>query len=529
MNTHHILITGALHPLAQELLQAANDVRVSYRPDLPYEEVLALMGDVHALITRSETKVTAEMIDRAPQLKVIARAAVGIGNIDVEHATERGILVINTPGKNTNSAAELTMGLLLATMRKVVPAHLRMQANGWERHRFTGRELAGKTLGIIGLGNVGARVARFARAFDMRLLGLDPYVADEHFESLHLRKVDLPTLLAESDVVTVHTPLSAETRNLIGAEHFALMKPGVVVLNVARGGLIDEAALLEHLHSGHVAAAGIDTWNEEPSRDNPFRGMEQVVMTPHIGASTVEAQERVAASIAEQTLLALRDEVVDFPVNMPRLRVLTDPRTKYYTVLAEKLGSFAQQSLDFNPSHIEVWYRGQLTSDEGLMLRRAFLKGFLKNTANESITFVNAEKKATERQIQISDAEDPAFSEYASAVSFIITNAEHQFSVGGVVLGENNYRLSHVNDFAFEVIPDGNLLYIINNDRPGVIGEVGMTLARHSVNISQFELSRNMPGGQAMSLIRTDSPVDNAVLAELRSIRNMVAVRRIVV
>jgi D-3-phosphoglycerate dehydrogenase / 2-oxoglutarate reductase len=527
--TQRILVTGALHPLALETWAAAPDVEVEYRPDLPYAEILPIVGSCDALVTRSETKVTRELIDAATHLKVIARAAVGIGNIDVDYATEKGILVINTPGKNTNSAAELTLGLLLAAMRKVVPAHKRMEEHGWDRHRFSGRELAGKTLGIVGLGNVGHRVARFAQGFEMEVLACDPYIADEAFERHHARKTGLDDLVAQSDVITVHVPLNAETRDLIGEPHFARMKDGVVILNVARGGVINEAALLAALRAGKVAAAGIDTWSEEPPTHNPFVDLPNVVMTPHIGASTEEAQRRIAESISEQTLRALRDEVVDYPVNMPRMHVLTNPRVKYYTVLAEKLGSFAVQSLDFNPRRIEVMYRGELTSEEGLMVRRAFLKGFLKNTTDDAVTFVNAEQKAAVRGIAISEANDPHFSEYLSAVQFVVQDHEHSFKVAGVVFGENNYRLSQVNEFSFEVIPDGVLLWVINNDRPGVIGDIGTALARGGINISQFELSRNMPGGQAMSLLRVDSAVDNAVLEALRAIPNVVSVRRIAI
>ena len=527
--TFRILVTGALHPLALQTWQAAPELQVDYRPDLPYEEILPIVGGYHALVSRSETRVTRELIDAGARLKVIARAAVGVGNIDVDYATEKGILVINTPGKNTNSAAELTVGLLLAAMRKVVPAHQRMAQRGWGRHDFTGRELQGKTLGIVGLGNVGHRVARFAQAFEMDVLAYDPYIADEAFERHHARKVELAELVEQADVITVHVPLYSETLGMIGAEQFARMKDGVVILNVARGGVIDETALLAALRSGKVGAAGIDTWAEEPPPDNPFVELPNVVMTPHIGASTQEAQRRIGESIAEQTLRALRDEVVDYPVNMPRVSVLTHPRVKYYVVLAEKLGSFAVQSLDFNPRRIQVMYRGELTSEEGMMVRRAFLKGFLRNTAEETITFVNAERKAADRGIVVDEADDPSFREYLCSVQFVVQDHDHSFKVAGVVFGENNYRLSQVNDFAFEVIPDGVLLWVVNNDRPGVIGEIGTTLARGGINISQFELSRNMPGGQAMSLLRVDSAVGNPVLEALRAIPNVVSVRRIAI
>ncbi len=525
--THRVLITGALHPLALQILRAAPDVTTDYAPDLPYAEVLGRIAEVHALVSRSETSVTRELIERGRKLKVIARAAVGIGNIDVDYATERGILVINTPGKNTNSAAELTLSLLLAVVRNVIPAHHDMLSLKWDRHRFGGRELLGKTIGIVGLGNVGHRVARFARGFEMEVLAFDPYVADEVFEKHCARKVGLESLLAAADVVTVHVPKNAETTGMIGADEIARMKPGAVVLNTARGGIIDETALLAALKSGKLSAAGIDTWDEEPPKANPFRDLPNVVMTPHIGASTEEAQLRIARSVSEQVIRALRDGVVDFPVNMPRLKVLTSPRVKAYTVLAEKLGRFAIQALEFNPRHVRIVYRGELNRDEGALVRRAFLKGFLGHASDEAVTFVNAEQKAAARGIQVEEVDDPAFKDYQSAVKVIVSGGERSFVIGGVVFGEDNYRLSLLNSFTFEVVPEGHILAMVNRDQPGVIGRVGTILGDHGVNISEFELSRNRRGGEAMAVIRVDDAVGKAVFDELRALPFIVSLRRI--
>lgn len=525
--THRVLITGALHPLALQILRAAPEVTTDYAPDLPHAQILDRIADYDALVSRSETSVTRELIDRAKRLKVIARAAVGIGNIDVDYATERGILVINTPGKNTNSAAELAFSLLLAIVRNLVPAHQSMLGLKWDRHRFTGRELLGKTIGIVGLGNVGHRVARFARGFEMEVLACDPYVADEVFEKHGARKVDLEHLLAAADVLTVHVPKTAETTGMIGAGEIAKMKPGAIVLNTARGGIIDEAALLAALRSGKVFAAGIDTWNDEPPGDNPFRDLPNVVMTPHIGASTEEAQLRIAQSVGEQVIRALRDEVVDFPVNMPRLKVLTSPRVKSYTVLAEKLGRFAVQAIEFNPRQVRIVYRGELNREEGALVRRAFLKGFLGHASDEAVTFVNAEQKAAARGILVEEIDDPAFKDYQSALKVIVSDREHSFIIGGVVFGEENYRLSLLNSFTFEVVPNGHLLAMVNRDQPGVIGRVGTILGNHGVNISEFELSRNRRGGEAMALIRVDEAVGKAVFDELRALPFIVLLRRI--
>jgi D-3-phosphoglycerate dehydrogenase len=325
----------------------------------------------------------------------------------------------------------------------------------------------------------------------------------------------------------VHVPKNKETTGMIAAEHVAKMKEGVILLNLARGGIIDEKAMLAGLKDGKIRGAGIDTWNEEPPKDNPFREFPHVVMTPHIGASTLEAQFRIGESVAEQTLRALRDEVVDYPVNMPRLKVLTNPRVKAYIVLAEKLGTFAMQSLDFNPRTVKVLFQGELSREDGAMVRRAFLKGYLKNTSNDAISFVNAEQKAKDRGIHITDEDDPGFSEYPSAIKFIVSDGKETFSIAGVAFGESNIRICQVDEFKFEVIPDGHMLSMVNRDQPGVIGRVGTMLGSNSVNISQFELSRNMPGGKAMSIIRVDSPVPKPVVDQLRAISNMVSVRLI--
>ena len=291
-----VLITGDIHPKGIKNLEQEIDIEIQFSPDLPYEEVLRIIRPYHCILSRSETRITRELIEAAPELKVIARAGVGVGNIDVEYATERGILVINTPGKNTNSAAELTMGLLLSAFRKIIPAHQNMQSLNWERHRFNGGELLNKCLGVIGLGNVGHRVARYANAFEMKVQAFDPYLSDEIFERHGVQKVDWITLLSTSDVITPHVPLNSETRGMISKKEIERMKSGVILLNTARGGVIHEKSLLNALESGHVAAAGIDTWEVEPPGENPFSKLPQVVMSPHIGASTTEAQIRIADS-----------------------------------------------------------------------------------------------------------------------------------------------------------------------------------------------------------------------------------------
>lgn len=522
-----ILITGKLAPVALELFQREADMAVTYLPDLGQEALLERIGEFDALVSRSETDVTRDVIARGARLKVLARAAVGVGNIDIEYATEKGILVINTPGMNTNSAAELTMGLLISAMRKLPLAHMAMKSGQWDRHRFTGLELRGKTIGIIGLGNVGHRVARFARAFEMAVLAHDPYLADSVFERHGAEKVSLEALCRRADVVTLHVPKNRETTGMIGERELGWMKPGVVFLNAARGGLIRETLLLEALKSGRVRAAGIDTWEVEPVRENPLTGLEGVVMSPHIGASTEEAQVAIGTAVAQQTIRALRGEVVDYPVNLPQLGAIQDPTVRMYTSLAEKIGRFAAQYSEFSPSRLEILHVGRFEAQDVTLLRLSFLKGFLQQACEELVTYVNADRRARQRGIEVTDGVNDQESAFESAIRFVLTGQGKRLEVAGVVYGRSQVRLTQVNDFVFEMEPVGNLLVTTNLDQPGMIGVIGTLLGRHGVNVDQFELARNRPGGEAMALIRVDTEPGEGVLEELRGHAGMTGVKLI--
>ena len=524
---YHVLITGDIHPNGIRRLGLEKDIEIQFSPDLSYEEVLRIVQPYHCILSRSETRVTRELIEAAPQLKVIARAGVGVGNIDVEYATERGILVINTPGKNTTSAAELTMGLLLSAFRKIVPAHQNMQSLNWERHRFNGEELLSKCLGVIGLGNVGHRVARYAKAFEMKVQAFDPYLSDEVFERHGVQKVDWDTLLSTSDVISPHVPLNSETRGMISEKEIKLMKPGVVVLNTARGGVIHEKSLLNALESGHVAAAGIDTWEVEPPVDNPFIRLPQVVMSPHIGASTSEAQIRIAESVAAQVPKALRGEAVDFPVNMPSVKVLPNSPVRHYTTLVEKIGMFSSQFLDFQPTQLEIKYRGNLAKWDNSLLRLCFLKGFLQ-ASHDQVGYVNADQMAENVGLHVTEQNDPGFTDYESAFKCTFQLKNKKFSVGGVVFSGPHPRITLINDFYCEIEASGTMLVTTNLDQPGMIGVIGVCLGKHKINIKQFELGRNVLGGEAMAVISVDQKISNEILDELILNEGITSVRKIV-
>jgi len=524
---YRVLITGAIHPVGVERLRAEPDLQVDFRPDLPGPEILKIIRPFHCIISRSETDVTRELIDAAPELKVIARAAVGVGNIDIPYATEKGILVLNTPGKNTNSAAELTVGLLLAVMRRIPPADATVRAGGWDRHRFQGTELCGKTIGIVGLGNVGHRVARFCQGFDMRVLACDPYIPEETFARHRVERVDLETLIRESDIVSMHVPKNRETTGMIGAAELARMKPGVVVLNAARGGVIDEAALAAALRSGHVAGAGIDTYQTEPPEDNPFAALPNVVLTPHIGASTEEAQLRVAECIADQVPRALRGGIVDYPVNMPQVRMLEGDEAAACIVLCEKLGAFASQFMHFNPQRLTISYRGDLVGHDGTLLRLAFLQGFLAPRL-PYVSYVNADLRARSIGLEVAISDIPEDRGSRSAVTFVFTGQGQRFTIGGVVFSGPHPRIALIDDFPFEVEPTGTFLAIRSEDRLGVVSAIASVLDQRGVLIHRFEFSHSSRLKQSMFLIRVGRKgLSEEVLEALRAREHITLVRRI--
>jgi D-3-phosphoglycerate dehydrogenase len=524
---YRVLITGAIHSTGVERLRAEPDLQIDFRPDLPVGEILSIIKPYHCLIVRSETPVSRELIDAAPELKVIAVAAVGVANVDVEYATDKGILVTNTPGKNTNSAAELALGLLLAVMRKIVTADQNMRRLGWDRHRFTGTELLGKTIGIVGLGNVGHRVARFCQAFDMRVLAYDPYIPDETFARHRVEKVDWPTLVRESDIISVHVPKTKETVGMIRAETIASMKPGVVLINAARGGIIEEQGLLDGLRSGHVAGAGIDTWPTEPPKENAFSQFPQVVMTPHIGASTPEAQIRVAEAIAAEVPKALRGGIVDYPVNMPQIRMLEGDLMTAYTVLCEKLGLFSAQYMTFEPNRLEISYRGDIAGNDCTLLRLAFLKGFLKRS-HEYVSYVNADLRAQSVGIAVTTTDVPEFEAYQSAVKFVFSGNGELFTIGGVVFSGPHPRIALVDDFPFEIEPEGTFLAIGSQDRLGVVSSIASVLDRNGILINNFEFSHHKEKKRSMFLIRVGKKgVSEEVVEKLRSQEHITLVRKI--
>jgi len=534
-----ILITGKLHDVSLDLFKnppselAPNlPVELCYLPDCSRDVLLKEVADAHVLVSRSETDVDKEVLSAGKQLSVVARAAVGYGNIDVEAATESGVLVLNTPGRNTNSAAELTLGLLLSVIRNIPRAHSSTASGGWNRHEFTGTELLEKTIGIVGLGNVGHRVAKFCRSFDMRVLAYDPYISEEVFRKHGAeRRATLEELLAECDVLTVHTPLNKETKGMVGEIELRKLKKGAVVLNAARGGIINEKALLKLLNEGYISGAGIDTFDNEPKPLLELVSHKNVVVTPHIGASTHEAQYRIGHTVAVQTLKALRGEIVDTPVNLPHVSVLGTEASRRFAVLAEKLGRVAAQICDFNPRELRLLVAADIKAEELQLLRISAIKGFVSPSSDEYVSYVNAERLLAKRGLNLTidsiSAETSSVRRNGLELRVEGAAAHEQTSVGAVLLGNEHPRLCSINDFLFEIEPEGEMLVLQNHDRPGVIGDVGSFLARNQINIAQFELSRNRRGGMAMSLIRIDGTLEPELLIGMRKLPNVIGVKMV--
>ncbi len=511
--TFRILITGTIHDSGIDALKQEPDLAVDFLPELDPNKILEVIHQYHCIITRSETPISKELIDKASKLKVIARAAVGVDNIDIQYATQKGILVLNTPAQNTNSAAELTFALLLAAARKLIPAH-HSTANGkWNRHLFVGLELQQKTLGIIGLGTVGSRVAKFAQGFDMNVMAYDPYISDEAFVNRNVESVCLEKLLQQSDFISIHATKTEETIGMIDAKSFEQMKPCAIVINAARGGIVVESDLYQALVSGMIAAAGIDTWEDEPLKENPLQKLEQVVMSPHIGASTKEAQIKIASSISKQVPLALRGQVVDHPVNMPLIQSVSS-QVAQYTSLAEKLGRFACQLFHFRPQKLFIQRSGVLAQEDDMLLKLAFLKGFFQKT--HDVSYVNALQIAKNAGVNISSHVVAKHESYKTVLSFKLHDDSHSLVIGGGILGGIDQRITLLNDFRFEMEAFGNLIVLVNRDIPGVIGSIGTALGNQNVNIARFDLSRNTKGGKAMALIGIDEPIAPQVIETLQ-------------
>jgi D-3-phosphoglycerate dehydrogenase len=526
MANHRVLVTDTLAETGLDILRAADDIELDYRPGLKGEDLLKAVAESDALITRSGTAVTPELVNAGKRLRIVGRAGVGLDNVDVDAATKRGILVINAPTANIMSATEHTMAMLLSLCRNIPEAHASVKRGEWTRSKFMGVELNGKTLGVIGLGRIGSRVTVRARAFGMNVVAYDPYITDSAFEKVGAEKVGLERLLEVADVITVHTPATEETIGMIGPGEIARMKDGVIVLNIARGGIYEEQALADALNEGKIAGAAVDVYTEEPpGKEHPLLNAKNIILSPHIGANTIEAQDRVAVQTSEMVVEALRGSIFVSAVNLP-FEGVSDADAAPMINLAEKLGLFAAQVINgaINRVQIELWgIEERLTK----ILSVASLKGVLAPHLAESVNFVNAEQIAQGRGIAISSTTHPVPRDYANLITFRASTTTEEVCVSGTVFHEKNQRIVSVNNYRVEFKPEGHLIYIINRDVPGVVGKVGTLLGDREINIAEYNLARTATAGRAMAIITVDSALDPETLSFLKSYREMIEVRQV--
>src|SRR6266540_1705240 len=521
---HRVLVTETIADSGLAILRSASDVELDYRPGLQGDELLRAVAEADALITRSGTAVTPELVNAGAKLRVVGRAGVGLDNVDVAACTARGILVINAPTANVMSATEHTMAMLLSLCRNVPEAHASVKRGEWTRAKFLGVELHGKTLGIIGLGRIGKLLTARARAFGMQVIAYDPYIAPNVFESAGAQRSTLDELLAKSDVITVHTPLTEETHGMLGAAQIAKMKDGAIALNIARGGIWVEQALADALNSGKISGAAVDVYESEPpGQDHPLVSAKNVILSPHIGANTIEAQDRVAVQTAEMVVEALRGSIFVSAVNLP-FEGLADADAAPMISLAEKLGHFSAQIVNgpINRAAIELWgIEERLTK----ILSVAALKGLLTPHLAETVNFVNAESVAQNRGIAVSSTTHPVPHDYTNLITFRAGSGTEEMCVSGTLFSEKNQRIVSVNNFRVEFKPEGHLIYIINKDVPGVVGKVGTLLGDREINIAEYNLARTESGGRAMAIITVDTPLDADTLSFLRSFKEMEEVK----
>lgn len=505
------------------------EVEVDVKLDLEREELLKEIENYDGLIVRSSTKVNKELLENAKKLKVVGRAGNGIDNIDIEAATRHGVVVANTPDSNSISACELTIGLLLASSRNITKANSYLKSGKWDRKRFIGTELYNKTLGIVGLGRIGGLVATRMKAFDMNVIAYDPYILDERFERYGVTKKEtLDELLEESDFITVHTPKTPETIAMISYEEIKKMKDGVRVVNVARGGIIDERALLEGIKSGKIVGSGIDVHEQEPSYNNPLFDLEETVVTPHLGASTNEAQENVGVSIAKQVLCALEGEVVPNAINLPTLNRDELKAIKPYLELMEKLGKIYYQLYSSPIDMVDINYHGSISNQDVEMITVAFIKGLLEPVIKERVNYVNARLIAKKRGIVVNESKySENYNGYTDLVKVKIRSKDYVFTLSGNLSTKKEGRLVEILGYEVDVMPSEHMIIIQNKDIPGVIGHIGTLLGNENVNIASMQVGRRNIGEEALMLLNVDNNVSNETLKKVKTIDNVLSSKKV--
>ncbi|MCM8758983.1 MAG: phosphoglycerate dehydrogenase [Candidatus Omnitrophica bacterium] len=506
-----VLATDNIESQGIEILQNAG-FEVVEKGKLTEQELLDVIDNYDVLIVRSATKVTAPVIEKGKKLKIIGRAGVGLDNIDVEAATLRGIIVMNAPEGNTLSAAEHTFGLILSMARQIPAACNMVKSGKWDRKKFMGIELFGKTLGIIGLGRIGRRVAHYAKSFGMNVLAYDPYVNQEDLEKLEVSLVTLEGVCRQSDIITLHLPLTKETQNILKEQHFSMMKNGVMIVNVARGGLFDESLLERYIRNGKIRAAALDVFSKEPPDCTSLLELENVIVTPHLGASTKEAQINVAKDICQQIVDALLHKVIRNAVNVPTIDKEVISLFGGYLTLAEKLGLFLAQTVDRDIENITIEYAGEITNYDTAPLKAYFSKGFAEWF--QTATYVNAPLILKERGIKLFEKKKASAKQFSNLINVEVNSNTKSISVSGtVVAGEP--RIVEIDGYGVEAVPEGALIVCRNDDVPGIVGHIGTILGKKNVNIASMTMGRKIKGGPAITVLNLDQEIDEQTINEI--------------
>ncbi|MEH2510572.1 D-3-phosphoglycerate dehydrogenase [Nitrobacteraceae bacterium AZCC 1564] len=518
MTKPKVLISDALSPAAVQIFKDRG-IDVDFQPELgkDKEKLAEIIGNYDGLAIRSATKATAKVLEKATKLKVIGRAGIGVDNVEIPAATAKGIIVMNTPFGNSITTAEHAVTLMLALAREIPQADASTQAGKWEKNRFMGVEITAKVLGVIGCGNIGAIVADRALGLKMKVIAFDPFLSPERAKDIGVEKVELEDLLKRADFITLHTPLTDKTKNIIDANAIAKMKKGVRIINCARGGLVDEVALGAALDSGHVAGAAFDVFIEEPAKTNVLFGRANVICTPHLGASTTEAQENVALQVAEQMSDYLLTGAISNAVNFPSITAEEAPKLKPFIELAEKLGSFAGQLTETGIVKVQITYEGHVAEMKIKALTSAALTGLLRPMLGD-VNVVSAPVVAKERGMVVDEVTRAAQSDYESLITVTVTTERQERSVSGTVYADGAPRLVDIKGIRMDAEFGKSMIYVTNEDKPGFIGKFASLLGDAKVNIATFHLGRNKPGGDAIALVEVDGAIPPDVLAKVATL-----------
>ncbi|MCU0666594.1 MAG: phosphoglycerate dehydrogenase [Candidatus Omnitrophica bacterium] len=523
-----ILVSDALSEEGLKILKEVKDFTVDVNTQLKPEELKEAIKDYDALIVRSATKVTKDVLSNAGKLKVVGRAGVGLDNVDLEAATSKGVIVMNTPEGNTISTAELSVSMILALSRNIPQANSSVKKGEWKRSKFIGAELYGKVLGVVGFGRIGSAVAKRCLSFGMKVVAFDPFLSKEVAESLGVEIADLNDCLARADFITVHTPLTEDTKHMISTAQFALMKKGVRVVNCARGGIIDENALVAALKEGKVAAAALDVFEKEPvAQDHELLKLDNVVVTPHLGANTEEAQVNVAIEVAQIVRDALLGRGIRNAANYPCLEAEVCKFLDPYINLCEKIGMFSGQIVEGRYQELNITYVGEIAQYDLKPLTMALVKGILSPIMQETVNFINAISLAKERGIKVKEGKSPAEDEFINLVKIEIKTDKETRKVCGTLSPNKKPRIVKIDEYYLELAPVGEVVMIQNNDVPGIIGNLGTLMGKHKINIAAMTFGREKPGGKAVSLLNVDSPISAALQDEIRKIENILSVKLI--